>query len=176
MREIELKFKVDDIDVLLKKIKDLGCTISEVIDQEDVIFVSDLNNVESVSGSVWLRVRKTNGKVELNFKKQVNMNESQEIEFGVLDYEKALAFLEALNFKKWVTVTKKRRYTEYKGLNVCIDEVERLGAFIELEYLANEDDTKDYEDMIKEVALEMGIEVDKIVNSHYDTMIYELDN
>lgn len=176
MREIELKFKVDDIDVLLKKIKDLGCTISEVIDQEDVIFVSDLNNVESVSGSVWLRVRKTNGKVELNFKKQVNMNESQEIEFGVLDYEKALAFLEALNFKKWVTVTKKRRYTEYKELNVCIDEVERLGAFIELEYLANEDDTNDYEEMIKEVALEMGIEVDKIVNSHYDTMIYELDN
>ena len=51
-----------------------------------------------------------------------------------------------------------------------------MGAFIELEYLANDNDDNNYEDMIKEIALELGINVDDVVNNYYDSMIHELDN
>lgn len=175
MREIELKFKIDNMDNLLNKLEELGCSLSDVIEQEDVVFVSDLDNVESVSGSVWLRIRKMKDKTELNFKKQVTVNESKEIEFCVDDFEAAQDFLKALGFKEWVRVAKARRYSKYKDLNICLDKVERLGSFIELEYLAEEDDNNSYEDMIKEVALELGIDVSSIVDSFYDTMIHELD-
>lgn len=176
MREIELKFKVDDLDKLLNKLDELGCNVSDVIYQEDSVFVGDLDNVESVDGSIWLRVRKMDDKIELNFKKQINLNESQEIEFCVDDYDKATSFLEALGFKRWVKVVKRRRYSNYKNLNICLDDVERLGAFIELEYLANDNDDNNYEDMIKDIALELDINVDNVVNNYYDSMIYELDN
>lgn len=178
MREIELKFKVENLDEFVKKLENLGCEISSCISQADTIYVENLDNTESVAGSLWLRVRKLNEKVELNLKKQSSKkSESQEIEFEVSDYEKANDFLKALGYKEWVRVNKKRRYSKYKNATICIDEVERLGAFVEIEYLIDESDSKiDYEEKIVQIALELGIDTSKLVNSHYDTMIAELED
>lgn len=176
MREIELKFAVDNLDDFVHKLESLGCSISETINQNDTIYVENLNNTESTEGSVWLRVRKLNGKTELNYKKQSSKkSESQEIEFGVDDYEKANDFLKALGFKEWVRVNKKRRYSKYENANICIDEVERLGSFVELEYLINDDNTNDYESELLKIAKILGIDTSKQINSHYDTMISELE-
>lgn len=175
MREIELKFKIDSVSELVKKLDSLGVLIEKEIEQKDTIYVSDLNNVESVEGSLWLRVRKTNDSIELNLKKQSERkSESQEIEFEVSDYEKANKFLEVLGYKKWVEVNKKRKYAKYNKVNICIDEVERLGSFVELEYLIDNEDKKEYESELLDIAKELDIDVTQIVNSHYDTMISEL--
>lgn len=176
MREIELKFRVKDLENLIDKLKSLGCEIGEVISQNDTIYVTDLNNVESTEGSIWLRVRKENEKTELNFKKQsARIQESQEIEFGVDSYEKANQFLEVLGYQKWVVVNKKRRYSKYLEYNLCIDVVERLGSFLEIELLVEENDTKDYIPELLEVAKKFQLFENDIVNSHYDTMISLLD-
>lgn len=176
MREIELKFKIEDIDKFIKKLESLGCEISDCINQSDTIYVENLDNTESTEGSAWLRVRKCNEKIELNFKKQsAKKSESQEIEFGVDDYDKANCFLKALGYNEWVRVNKKRRYSSYLNANICIDEVERLGSFVEIEYLIDENDTKNnYEEKILEIAEEIEIDTTKQINSHYDTMISEL--
>ena len=176
MREIELKFKVEDINGLLDKLGDMNCEISEVLSQNDTIYVSDLNHVESVEGSIWLRVRKENEKVELNLKKQsARIQESKEIEFEVSSYEKANQLLETLGYQKWVVVNKKRRYSKYLNYNLCIDEVERLGSFLEIELLVDEEDKKDYISDLLEIAKTFELTEDNIVNSHYDTMISQLE-
>lgn len=178
MREIELKFKVDDLDSFIEKLEKLGCSLSDVVYQNDTIYVENLDNIESVEGSIWLRVRKLNDKIEMNLKKQaVKKSESQEIEFEVSDYEKANIFLKTLGYKEWVRVNKKRRYSKYLNANICIDEVERLGSFVEIEYLIAEEDKKiNYEDELLQIATELGIDISKRVNSHYDTMIFELED
>lgn len=178
MREIELKFKVDDLDSFIEKLEKLGCSLSDVVYQNDTIYVENLDNIESVEGSIWLRVRKLNDKIEMNLKKQaVKKSESQEIEFEVSDYEKANNFLKTLGYKEWVRVNKKRRYSKYLNANICIDEVERLGNFVEIEYLIAEEDKKiNYEDELLQIATELGIDISKRVNSHYDTMIFELED
>ena len=175
MREIELKFKVENKDKIISFLENNNCEISNVVCQYDTIYVGDLNNVESVEGSVWLRVRKTDDVVELNYKKQsAKKMESQEIEFEVNSYEKANSFLKALGFKEWVQVNKKRQHSKYNDYNICIDEVERLGTFVEIELLIDEDNDIDYEEMLLGVAKEMGIDTNNRINSHYDTMISEL--
>ena len=177
MREIELKFKVDNLDVLINKLKEEQCEISAVKMQNDTIYVQNLDDTESKEGSVWLRVRKENDKIELNYKKQSKKKmESEEIEFEVSSYELANQFLKALGYLPWVEVNKKRRYSKYKEYNICIDEVERLGSFIELEILVDKDNKEDYELALLEVAKKLGINPDKRINSHYDTMISELKN
>ncbi len=177
MREIELKFKVDNLDVLINKLKEEQCEISAVKMQNDTIYVQNLDDTESKEGSVWLRVRKENDKIELNYKKQSKKKmESEEIEFEVSSYELANQFLKALGYLPWVEVNKKRRYSKYKEYNICIDEVERLGSFIELEILVDKDNKEDYELALLEVAKKLGINPDKRINSHYDTMISELNN
>lgn len=178
MREIELKFRVDDLNSFVGKLESLGCTLSDYINQFDTIYVENLDNTESTEGSVWLRVRKVNDKIELNYKKQgLKKSESQEIEFGVDDYEKANSFLKAIGYNEWVRVNKRRRYSKYNNANICIDEVERLGSFVEIEYLIDESDTKtNYEEELLKIAEELGIDTSKQVNSHYDTMISELED
>lgn len=175
MREIELKFKVENLNDIITFLEKNNCELSSVMKQNDTIYVQDLNDVESKEGSIWLRVRKTNDVVELNYKKQsAKKMESEEIEFEVDSYEKANAFLKALGFKEWVQVNKKRRYSKYKDYNICIDEVERLGSFIEIELLVKEQDDINYEEQLLTVAKEMGIDANNRINSHYDTMISEL--
>lgn len=177
MREIELKFKVENLEELIKRLEKKGCNISPIKIQYDTIYVSDINNTESTEGSVWLRVRKENDKIELNYKKQSSKKmESEEIEFEVSSYELANKFLKALGYTPWVEVNKKRRYSKYKEYNICIDEVERLGSFIELEILVEEKDNKDYEMILLKTAEELGINVNNRINSHYDTMISELND
>ena len=176
MREIELKFKIKDKDELLNRLDSLDCKIGELIEQKDTIYVNDLNNIESLEGSVWLRVRKEQDNIELNYKKQSSKKqESKEIEFGLDSYEKAKHFLEELGYKKWVEVNKKRRYSKYLKYNLCIDEVEGLGFFIEIELLVDEKDKNDYIDELMSVAKVLELDKQDIINSHYDTMIYELD-
>lgn len=176
MREIELKFRVKEYKMLLEKLQNFGCKIEEPIIQNDTIYVANLENTESTEGSLWLRVRKENQKIEMNLKKQsAKKEESQEIEFEVSSYEKARAFLETLGYKKWVIVNKKRSYSKYLQYNLCIDEVERLGNFIEIELLVEDYDTKDYLEDLYDVAGKLGLDKEDVVRSHYDTMIADLD-
>ena len=166
MREIELKFRVDNLNKILVFLERNGCVVSPVNRQHDRIYVKDLDDVESSAGSVWLRVRKTDEVTELNYKRQnADGAESEEIEFEVSSYEKA---------KEWVQVNKERRYSKYKNCNICMDKVEGLGEFVEVEMLVSEQDDVDYKEKLFEVAKEIGVETGNIVNSHYDTMIYEL--
>lgn len=176
MREIELKFQVDNFDKIKSILANNHEKISEEYHQSDTIYVSDLNDTESKEGSLWLRVRKVNDKVEMNLKKQsAKKMESEEIEFEVSDYDLANRFLKTLGYQEWVSVNKIRTYSKYENVNICMDEVERLGCFIELELLIDENDDKDYESILLEYANKMGIDTDKRINSHYDTMISELD-
>lgn len=175
MREIELKFKVNNLDTIIKFLEDRNCQISPINYQYDTIYVSDLDNTESKEGSVWLRIRKTNDKIELNYKKQsAKKMESEEIEFEVDSYEKANSFLKALGFKEWVQVNKKRRYSKYNDCNICMDEVEKLGFFVELELLIEQENDCDYEKQLLDLARELGIDINSRINSHYDTIISEI--
>ncbi len=177
MREIELKFQIKEKENLLKKLKELDIHLGEMESQEDTIYVENKNDTESKEGSIWIRIRKKNDKIELNLKKQsAKKMESKEIEFGVDSLEKADDFLKTLGLQVWVQVKKKRQFAKYKNYNLCLDEVEKLGTFLEIELLVEENDNQDYEDQLLQIAKELGIPKQDRINSHYDTMIAELKN
>ena len=65
---------------------------------------------------------------------------------------------------------------KYKQFNICIDEVKRLGQFIEIEIVTHEQDKTDYyEKEIIKISQELGINTDNRINSFYDNMIHELN-
>lgn len=175
MKEIEVKYQLEDRNKFLKKLEALGCEISEVNHQKDTIYVSDVNHIENTPGSIFLRVRKDNDKIELNAKKHEKVMQARtEVEFGVSSYSDANKFLELIGFQKWVEVSKKRVHTFYKDCNICIDEVDTLGSFVELEYVV--DDKEEEEkvlEKIEKIAKEIGIDTKRVVNQYYDEMIAE---
>lgn len=57
-----------------------------------------------------------------------------------------------------------------------MDEVKRLGSFIEIEIITNEiDNTEYYEQEIIKAASELGIDPNNRINNFYDVMINELN-
>lgn len=177
MQEIEIKFRVENIEKIKEQLYKKGCIFSEELNQKDTVFLPDIKDSSHGEGKIFVRIREVNKKVEITLKKQSNkMVQSKEIEFGVTNYESAYDFLETLGLEKWVTVEKKRITTKYKDFNICIDEVKRLGSFIEIEIITSEENkTEYYEEEIIKTGKEFGIDIKNRVNNFYDTMINELD-
>lgn len=177
MQEIEIKFQIDNIEKIKNTLLELGCEFSEELNQKDTIFVPDINNTTSEEGKMFVRIRYVNGKTQLNLKKQSNKTiQSKEIEFEVSNFDQANDFLNTIGLKEWVTVEKKRITTKYKQFNICIDDVKRLGQFVEIEIITSEKNKTDYyEKEIIKISKELGINTNNIVNNFYDTMISELN-
>lgn len=177
MQEIEIKFKVDCLENIVKDLAQKGCSFSAELHQKDTIFVSDLNDVSNEEGKIFTRIRLQNETVFMTLKKQSKkIMQSKEIEFTVGSFEGAYDFLQTLGLKEWVTVEKVRITTIYKGYNICIDSVHRLGDFIEIEIITEEENrTEYYEQQILSLASELGIDQTQRINSYYDTMIHELN-
>ena len=74
MREIEIKLKVSNLDVLKNKLQEAGCVLSDEISQFDTIY----SNKKTVTrewnvpqeGDLVLRIRRENEISEFNIKKQ----------------------------------------------------------------------------------------------------------
>ena len=177
MQEIEIKFKIDNRDDLIKRLSDLGCTFDKEMRQKDIIFVKDLNHVESKEGSIFVRIREQNDKKILTLKKQSKVvMQNKEIEFEISDSVKARDFIETLGLREWVTVEKIRLETSYKQYNFCIDQVKRLGDFVEIEILSEEENkTEEFEKEILSLAQSLNIDTNQRINNFYDNMIHELN-
>lgn len=177
MQEIEIKFRIDNREQLISKLESHNSHFSDPIHQKDIIFVPDLNDTANGEGKIFVRIRKQNEKKIITLKKQSKViMQSKEIEFGISDIDKAYDFLETIGFKEWVTVEKKRIETAYKEFNICIDHVKRLGDFIEIEILSEEENqTEFYEKKILSIAKELGIPIENRINNYYDSMIAGLN-
>lgn len=178
MNEIEIKIKIDDKNHIIKELEKRGCKFSDEKHQIDTVFFDkNAENFNVKPGMIVLRIRTISDKHFITLKQRgVQSIESKEIEFGVSDSSLCKALIETLGYKEMVTVDKKRITTKYKDYNICIDEVKRLGYFIEIEILTPEKGKATYyEQEMLNLCSELGIDSKKQISSHYDTMIYNLD-
>lgn len=141
-QELEMKFKVRNSKEVVEILENLG--IEKVVDQEyqcDIYFVpSHRNFFEKEIISEWLRLRKTNTKEQINYKRwlpigEKNQTHCEEYETDVTDGYALKKILEHMDFREIVKVEKKRNCWKYDDVLICIDEVKNLGTFIELEYV-----------------------------------------
>ena len=87
-----------------------------------------------------------------------------------------LKFLDKLNFKESFTVSKERTLYKYKGFSVCLDRVEHLGNFIEIEKLiSKEEDKEKTKDECLELLQSLGLDY-KIENRKYGDLMQEIIN
>lgn len=143
--EVEAKFKCLDFEQLRKlckiyKFRKQG-TVKEKDDyytDKEKIFIKD---------RVCLRFRNRDGQREFTYKGKSESNSHRfikneyNIQINDVEYKEKVNFLESLGFYKYVTVIKKREtYTkidEFCMKNVVIDDVEKVGKFVEFEVIIN---------------------------------------
>jgi adenylate cyclase class 2 len=180
MREIEIKLRANNFEELEKKLKEKRCVLSEPISQYDVIY--SLKNAsdefeETKEGDVIIRIRHLKNTAELNLKQQRSGEmDNLEYETEVKDPEATHKILETLGWHPVIEVKKLRRKGKLGKYEICLDEVEKLGTFVELEKLTEDDaDPKEVrEELFKELEL-LGLSRDDEETKGYDTQIYELE-
>ena len=139
MREIEIKARVPNKIALLNAIKDAGVTLSRPIKQHDVVYGQD-GVADNKTGSIWLRIRTEDDTVTIFTLKQQHTGglDSIEHETSVADPHALAAIITTLGFTLYSDLIKTRQKAYYNNIEICVDDVENLGVFIEAEKLTDE--------------------------------------
>jgi adenylate cyclase class 2 len=132
-----------------------------------------------LSNDVFMRIRvQNNEKVILTAKKPKNIAGEgnlvkREHEVVVDSAEEARNILEMLGLKEAVRTIKKRQTATCGEYEICIDEVEGLGSFIEVEKIAEENEADKILDEMMEFLAPLGITQEDKVTKGYDILILE---
>lgn len=180
MREIEIKSRVDDLAGLESKLEALGVKMSEPIKQRDRVY-----GIPGVSGggnnhSPWLRIREESkdgvDTVYFTYKKRVTKDfDSMEYETVVADGDMLHNIIINIGFEPYSEVTKIRRKGKFGDIEVCVDQVEGLGSFIEVEKLSDElSDPEVVKAELWDLFGDLGIDEKTQVVHGYDVMIKRL--
>lgn len=180
MREIEIKLRASNLDSIEQQFKDKGWVFSDPIFQHDVVYSSVANNEAydrlEKEGYIAIRIRYQNNKATLTLKKQLS-SEMDNLEYeSVVENPKNIhEILLALGWKPEVEVKKTRKKAKLGEYELCLDRVEGLGDYLEIEKLT--DDDVDPTKVVAELygILEpFGLSKEDEESKGYDTLMWQL--
>ncbi len=181
MREIEVKLKVNNFEELETRLKEKSCVLSEPISQRDVIYSlggSTKGLANSKEGDVFIRIRYLKNTAQLNLKKQ-RSGEMDNIEYEteVVDPKATHLILTTLGWSPVLEVKKIRRKGKLGECEICLDQVEQLGTFVELERLVDDDVSPEEvkEELFTKLEL-LGLSRSDEETKGYDIQIYQRSN
>ncbi len=136
--EIEAKLKVDSLQQIAKKLKELDAQLLAEYIQKDYYFDDENTTLTKTDRCLRLRRQQT-GEEERLFltykgaKEKDEFKKRQEIEVEVTDANSVEKLLSVIGYSKALVVEKKRRIWRLGHCNVALDELPSLGCFVEIE-------------------------------------------
>lgn len=174
MKEIEVKAKVEDLSLLKSKLISLGCQFSEPLLQNDRIYLHrSIKFSEIKPGTAVVRLREVNGKFKLTVKKSLENELSKlERESLVENGNQVNDIIKLLDFEEVLQVKKNREKCQYRDYTICLDDVENLGTFIEVEKMTKDEDSLQVQDELAKFLIALDIPPENRVTMGYDTLLY----
>ncbi|QKQ99857.1 class IV adenylate cyclase [Metallosphaera tengchongensis] len=132
-REIKVKLTIDPeafLNTLLKE----GYTYEGEEIHEDIYLNGENKDFRKTDEA--LRLRLVNGRAELTYKGPrlgTKSKSREEVTVTLDDKNGMLKILEKLGYRAVFTIKKRRKLLKKNGFTVCIDSVEDLGDFLEIE-------------------------------------------
>lgn len=174
MKEVEVKAHVKNIGDLEDKLIALGCVFSEPLRQDDRVYTKKGDSIgASYRGMIVLRIRNQNGATILTLKQQQeNEKDNIEREVRVDEPDQMHDMLTIMGFDEAIRVKKVRRHCRYKDTTICLDEVEGLGSFIEVEKLTEGEGGVKVQEELFQFLESLGVSRDQRVFEGYDTQLF----
>lgn len=177
--EIEIKIPVKEPEEIMKHLLDRGFNRLSVVREDDMYYNSEYHDVRKRDEA--LRIRKTSNLStgesysQINFKgkkiDQISMSRS-EYETGIEDPEQAHEILTALGFSAAAGVRKIRQYLKKAEMTVCLDQVDGLGNFLEMEVIVkNQDLRENCLQEMKNLLDDLGLSMENTVRTSYLGML-----
>ena len=177
--EIEIKLPILDRNTVKNKLIQLGFVAAEHIRECDMYYNSAYHDVKErgealrIRKSTDLRTGKTTAQINFKGKKidQVSMSR-QEYETVVEDGESMEQILKALGFSPVAGVQKKRTYLKREEMTACLDQVDGLGDFLELEVIDKEEKFREIHlKNMSHLLAQLGLSMEDTVTTSYLGML-----
>ncbi len=179
MIEVEIRAKVNNFDEIKRELEKIEAKFSETIHQIDKIFghpmFLDKNNM-IIEGGIVPRIRSVNGKCLLEFKEISRTSGGTELKSELGSVNLGITFLNKLGFKEAFTIEKQRESYKYKDFSIDLDNVDKLGQFVEIEKIVSLSEEKELarEECVN--LLNIISQKSKIENKKYGDLMQELIN
>ncbi|WP_328850533.1 CYTH domain-containing protein [Micromonospora globbae] len=173
VREIEVKYRVVDPVSLVRALNDRGCVLSEPIRQDDQAYAANgWSYGQSKVGQAFARLRTENGRHTFCVKKpHDNELACAEHETEVLARDEMHAAILAMGFYPTTRIVKTRRTARLGRMMLCLDEVEGLGTFFEIEAMVSGDRPAcEVQQELDAFARSLGVELERSTET-YDSLL-----
>lgn len=175
MREIEVKARLRNKRSFLKSALKKGIVFGEPYVQDDVTYETDIPK-DRPEWNIF-RIRKQGGKTILTMKYKASnrSRDNHERESTIGDAQEVADMLERVGYSQGVRIRKTRQTAKYNGRELCMDDVDELGSFIEIEKLAGDDaDVDAIQSELWDLLVGLGVQPADRVHKGYDTLMHEL--
>lgn len=137
VREVEVKYRVDDTEGLLAALRVRGIELSAPVRQDDQAYAPEgWSYGDRKLGVSFARLRTVDGAHSFTVKRPAeNALSCDEHETAVADRGQMHRAILAMGFYPTVRIAKTRRTAVVGGMSVCVDEVDGVGMFLEVERL-----------------------------------------
>ncbi|MDB5168084.1 MAG: putative Adenylyl cyclase CyaB [Candidatus Saccharibacteria bacterium] len=177
MREIEIKASISSVESIIAIFTSQGVAVSDPVTQRDRVYGQIGIDGAGENTAPWLRIRSEtkqgSTKHIFTLKRSItNQMDSIEHETEVADEIGIEHIIEQLGFEIYSDLTKTRQKANVGEIEICIDAVNELGAFIEAEKLTA--DEVDYDAVIRElwrVFESLGVNHENEVVDGYDVLM-----
>lgn len=174
MREIEVKFRVASTQEAEQALEALGIQLGEALEQDDQAFAPvGWDYASARFGKTFARLRTENGRHSFTVKRPENNESCLEYETDITDRPAMHQAILALGYYPTTRIVKRRRVGELGSFHICLDEVEGLGSFLEVEAMAEDDEqgaSEVYRTLVQ-FAEGLGLEVEQ-THHGYDRLIH----
>ena len=136
MIEVEIKAGVEDVSKIKEKLDKINAKFIKSENQDDKVFGNPIfldSENKMIEGGIVARIRVLNDKKILEFKEILREKGGAEIKSELKNLEIGINFLKKLGFNEAFSVQKTREEYSYKDFVIALDNVNRLGEFIEIE-------------------------------------------
>ncbi len=173
MREVEVKYRVRDREALVMALKSRGIELGAPVHQDDQAYAPrGWSYGDSKLGVPFVRLRTVNGVHTFTLKRPAeNELSCQEHETAVADRDQMHDAIVAMGFYATVRIAKERQSAAVGEAALCVDEVDGLGAFLELERLVSDDMAGEaVQDELVSFVESLGVVVERTEQT-YDSLV-----
>ncbi|PKL70507.1 MAG: class IV adenylate cyclase [Methanomicrobiales archaeon HGW-Methanomicrobiales-1] len=172
MLEVELKVRVSSLEPVRKLLLEKGAVCSGRIHEHDIYYNAPHRDFGQTDEAV--RVRYTNNHAVVTYKgakiKKFGLKAREELNTAVESGEVFETMLDRLGFTKTTEVNKWRENYKFSGSAISLDEVDELGTFVEIEIMA-EDENTNAAVLIEKIAKEIGVSGEPLLASYLELLL-----
>ncbi|HID43104.1 MAG TPA: class IV adenylate cyclase [Archaeoglobaceae archaeon] len=174
MIEAEIKFQIKDFSAIEKKVDKIAEFVIEK-SEYDIYFNSPFRNFIKTDEA--LRIRKDDEGVSITYKGpkiDKRTKTRKEIKIKIDSYDSGIELLKGLGFFESGRVVKKRRIYRIDDIVICLDQVENLGDFIEIEIQTESFSLEENISKIFEIAEKLGFSENQSIRKSYLELLREI--